>query len=127
MCAREACSPASHYYLVTGEQHYELAEIEHRSAKRVDVSGIDELGPHFAGRETGKSREGEPAALADIVRQRDLVIGKIEERARRTEFLSLEQHRNARHQQEISGHRPKLRIPGEVARESGMMSPTIPI
>src|SRR5271163_5074271 len=35
------------------------------------------------------------------------MIGKKEERARRGEFLPLEQHRNARHQQEISGHRPK--------------------
>ena len=36
-----------------------------------------------------------------------LGIGKIKERARRGEFLSLEQHRNARHQQEISSHRAK--------------------
>src|SRR5271154_567529 len=35
------------------------------------------------------------------------MIGKKEERARRAEFLPLEQHRNARHQQEISGHRAK--------------------
>ena len=84
-----------------------FAEIEHRSAKRVDVAGIGELGAHLARRETGKLREGAAAPLADIARQLDLVIGKIEERARRAEFLPLEQHRDARHQQEISGHRAK--------------------
>src|ERR1700739_4744990 len=84
-----------------------FAEIDHRSAKRVDVAGIGELGPHLACRETGKLREGEAASLADIARQPALLIGKIKERARRAEFLPLEQHRDARHQQEISGHRAK--------------------
>src|SRR5580704_13368711 len=84
-----------------------FAEIEHRSAKRVDVAGIGELGPHLARSETGKLRQGAAAPLADIVRQLDLVIGKIEEGARRAELLPLEEHRDARHQQEISGHRAK--------------------
>src|SRR2546423_10329542 len=84
-----------------------FAEIDHRSAKRVDIAGIGELGPHLARRETGKLREGATAPLADIVRQPALVIGKIEEWARRAEFLPLEQHRDAGHQQEISGHRAK--------------------
>src|SRR5271166_6309349 len=81
-----------------------FAEIEHRSVKRIDVA---ELGPHLARREIGKLREFAMAPLANIARQLGLVIGKIEERARRAEFLSLEQHRNARHQQEISSHRAK--------------------
>src|SRR6202521_4956296 len=85
-----------------------LAEIEHRSAEGVDVAGIGQLGLHLARRETGELREEAAAPLADIARQLDLVIGKIEERARRAEFLPLEQHRDARHQQEISGHRAKL-------------------
>src|SRR3984893_15826302 len=70
-----------------------FAEIEHRSAKRVDVAGIGELGPHLARRETGKLREVAVAPLANIARQLDFVIGKIEERARRAEFLPLKQHR----------------------------------
>src|SRR6202045_4316750 len=82
-------------------------EIDHRSAKRVDAAGIGELEPILARRETGKVREGAAAPRSDIVRELDLVIGKIEERARRAEFLPLEQHRDARHQQEISGHRAK--------------------
>ena len=49
-------------------------------------------------------REEAAAPLTDVARQFALMIGKIEERARRGEFLSLEQQRNARHQQEISGH-----------------------
>src|SRR6202521_4064055 len=84
-----------------------FAEIDHRSAKRVDVTWVDQLGLHLARRKTGELREEAAAPLADIVGQLDLVIGKIEERARRAEFLPLEQHRDARHQQEISGHRAK--------------------
>src|SRR3984893_14479543 len=67
-----------------------LAEIEHRSAEGVDVAGIGQLGLHLARRETGELREEAEAPLADIARQLDLVIGKIEERARRGEFLPLE-------------------------------------
>src|SRR6201981_3794112 len=78
-----------------------FAEIEHRSAKRVDVAGIGELGPHLARSETGKLREGAAAPLADIVRQLDLVIGKIEEGARRAELLPLAEHRDAPPQHEI--------------------------
>jgi hypothetical protein len=81
-----------------------FAEIEHRSEERVDVAGISQLGLHLARRETGKLSEEAATPFADIARQLDLVVGKIKERARRGEFLPLEQHRNARHQQEISGH-----------------------
>src|ERR1700674_3921539 len=81
-----------------------LAEIEHRSAEGVDVAGIGQLGLHLARCETGELREEAAAPLADIARQLHLVIGKIEERARRSEFLPLEQHRDAWHKQEISGH-----------------------
>src|SRR5215469_13354554 len=84
-----------------------LAEIEHGSAKRVDVPGIGQLGLHFTGCETGKLHQKAVAPLADIARQFAPMIGKEQERARRGEFLALEQHWNSRHQQEIGSHRTK--------------------
>src|SRR5215469_6497467 len=84
-----------------------LAEIEQRSAKRIDVTGIGQLGAHFARRETGKLRKKAVPAFADSARQFAPMIGEEQERARRGEFLALEEHRNSRHQQEIGSHRTK--------------------
>ncbi len=82
-----------------------VTEIELRSAERVDVAGIGQLRLHLATCQTGELREKGASPLAHGMRQFATMVGKIEERARRREFLPLEQHRDSWHQQEIGGHR----------------------
>src|SRR6266567_4642780 len=82
-----------------------FALIEHRSADGADVAGVGEQLLHLLAREAGKlCKKGSPP-VADGACQLALVVGEIEERARSTEFLALEQHRNARHQQKIRSDR----------------------
>src|SRR6266702_8880001 len=73
-----------------------FALIEHRSAEGADVAGVGEQLLHLLAREAGKlCKKGSPP-VADGACQLALVVGEIEERARSTEFLALEQHRNPR-------------------------------
>ena len=61
----------------------------------------------------GKLRQELGAALAHRLDQIVAMIGEIEERGRGGEFLALKQHRNPRHQQQISGHRAQAAGAGQ--------------
>ena len=84
---------------IYGSMQLPFAEIEDRSAESVDVVWVGQLVLHPTRRETGKLREKATAPLADIARKLGPKICKIKEGGRCSEFLPLEQHRNAWHQQ----------------------------
>ena len=67
-----------------------LAVIEHRSAKRGNGAGIGEQRLHLGASEARKLGEKFPPPVADGICQFALVVGKIEEWGRGTEFLPLE-------------------------------------
>ena len=83
-----------------------LGRVELRTAKAVGVARIGELPADLGVRQAGELPEELAAPFPNGAIQFRIVIGEVEERAGGGEFLSLEQHRNPGHQQQVGRHCP---------------------
>src|SRR3954468_17502783 len=97
-----------------------FAQVELAAREGVRIGRVGQTGLRLRLRDAGKLSQELGASLADQLRQFLLVVGKVEERAGRLEFLPLKQHGRARREQQQGGHRPAT------ARTAELMSAQAP-